>query len=189
MPNTRRSSIPKSTSPLVIQARESLSKQAQQRYGYKIHHYAEKDFEGGISLNGVRLERLACVKALEGLARSHPRRKTRFLDEFHLIAANLYHADILFSIGHRSLAFQERVDISRSGDGGISRRLEVLDRLEQIAKTLDLAEHSVLTRIMRDMPDHTMAQIWPNRNERNASRDLIKSALHKLAIYYGIIRM
>ena len=184
----RARTLPASRSPLQQMARESITPEARERNHYKYVSFAEKDFEGGVSLNGVRLERLACVRALEGLARKHPKRKSLFLQPYHLMAANQYHGDILAAQGHRSHAFRERIDVSSRSEGGLSSRLDVSRRLLRAAEILEPEELACLNRIMRDNPDNTMAEIWPNRTQRNTARELIKSGLHELAVLYGLSR-
>ncbi len=179
---------PQSRSPLEQLARDSITEQARDRHSYQMVRFAEKDFEGGVSLNGMRLERLACVKALEGLARKHPKRKTLFLQAYHLMAASRYHGDVQAAQGHRSSTFRERIDVSASREGGLTRRLDVSRRLLRTAEALEPEELAVLNRVIRDRPDESMADIWPNRTERNTARELIKSGLHELAVFYGIVR-
>lgn len=145
-------------------------------------------FEGGVSLNGMRLERLACVKALEGLARKHPKRKTVFLENYHLMAASAYQGDLLAMEGHRNSAYRERIDVSSSGDGGLVRRLDAAERLTYIKSKLPKEELTALDVIITKMPENSMAEIWPGRTDRNKARDYLKGGLHKLAVIYGLIQ-
>jgi len=188
MSRRKNRSAPQTPSPLEKIARESVTPEAANRQTYRLTRFAEKDFEGGVSLNGMRLERLACVKALEGLARKHPKRKTLFLQAYHLMAASQFHGDVLAAQGHRSNAFRERIDISTRSEGGLGRRLDVSRRLLRAAEVLEPEELACLNRVIRDRPDKSMADIWPNRTERNTARELIKSGLHELAVFYGIVR-
>ncbi len=178
----------RSRSPLEQIAKDSITPETGAQQGYKLVRFAEKDFDGGVSLNGMRLERLACVKALEGLARKHPKRKSRFLEAYHLMAGSHYHADLLAAQGHRNATYRERIDISSQGEGHITRRLDISRRLLRAAEKLEPEELACLNRAIRDRPDATMAEIWPNRTERNTARELIKSGLHELAVFYGIVR-
>lgn len=180
--------VPQIRSPLEVAARQSVTDQAQDQYAYSLRHFAERDFEGGVGLNGMRLERLACVKALEGLARSHPKRKFGFLEAYHLMAANAYHADLLALQGHRSSAYKERIDVSSKSEAGLAHRMDVSQKLSRIDQLLSPEDKAVLNRIIIDLPDFTVAQIWPNRTARNKARDHIKSGLHQLAIIYGLIK-
>lgn len=180
--------LPKSYSPLAQIARDSVTDEARAQQAYRLTNFAEKDFDGGVSLNGMRLERLACVKALEGLARKHPKRKLNFLNGHHLMAASQYHADILAAQGHRDNSYRERIDISSRSEGGLSRRLDVSRRLLRAAEALEPQELACLNTIIRDKPGKSMIDIWPNRTERNTARELIKSGLHELAVFYGIVR-
>ena len=188
MARRKNKSVPHTPSPLEQIARESITPEAASRQAYRLTRFAEKDFEGGVSLNGMRLERLACVKALEGLARKHPKRKTLFLQAYHLMAASEYHGDILAAQGHRSNAFRERIDISARSEGGLGRRLDVSRRLLRAAEVLEPEELACLNKIIRDCPEESMADLWPNRTARNTARELIKSGLHELAVFYGIVR-
>ena len=188
MARKKRKGAPPSKSPLEVLARQSITPETGARQAYILTRFAEKDFEGGVSLNGMRLERLACVKALEGLARKHPKRKTLFLQAYHLLAASQYHSDIFASRGHRSHVFRERIDVSSRSEAGLSRRLDVSRRLLRAAEVLEPEELACINRIIRDMPDSSMADIWSNRTERNTARELIKSGLHELAVFYGIVR-
>lgn len=180
--------VPKSKSPLEQIARDSVTSETRHRNAYKMVRFAEKDFEGGVSLNGMRLERLACVKALEGLARKHPKRKTLFLQAYHLMAATQYHGDILAAQGHRDGTYRERIDVSSRSEGGLSQRLDVSRRLLRAAEALEPEELACLNAIIRDKPEATMVDLWPNRTQRNTARELIKSGLHELAVFYGIAR-
>lgn len=180
--------VPKSRSPLEQLARDSITPETDKRNGYKLVHFAEKDFDGGVSLNGMRLERLACVKALEGLARKHPKRKTLFLQAYHLMAASQYHGDLQAVQGQRSNTYRERIDVSSRSEGGLTRRLDVSRRLLRAAEVLEPEELACINTVVRDRPDESMADIWPNRTQRNTSRELIKSGLHELAVFYGLAR-
>ena len=177
-----------SRSPLEQIARDSVTAETRAQQVYRLVKFAEKDFEGGVSLNGMRLERLACVKALEGLARKHPKRKSIFLESFHLLAASQYHGDLLSAQGHRDNSYRERIDVSSRSEGGLSARLDVSRRLLRAAEVLEPEELSCINRILRDRPDNSMAELWRNRTERNSARELIKSGLHELAVFYGIVR-
>lgn len=177
-----------SRSPLEQVARDSITPEAAQRQNYKLVRFAEKDFEGGVSLDGMRLERLACVKALEGLARKHPKRKTLFLSPYHLLAASQYHGDIQSVQGQRSSTYRERIDVSSRSEGGLTRRLDVSRRLLRAAEVLEPEELACINQVIRDRPDESMAEIWPSRTERNTARELIKSGLHELAVFYGLVR-
>lgn len=180
--------LPKSRSPLEQIARDSITAETRARQSYRLVRFAEKDFEGGVSLNGMRLERLACVKALEGLARKHPKRKSVFLEAYHLMAASQYHGDILAAQGNRDNSYRERIDVSSRSEGGLTRRLDVSRRLLRAAEVLEPEELAFLNRVIRDKPDSTMAELWPNRTERNTARELIKSGLHELAVFYGLVK-
>ena len=175
-------------SPLELAANDSVTPEAKVQHDYRLTRYAERDFEGGVSLDGIRLERIACVKALEGLARAHPKRKTPFLEQYHLMAANAYHADLLATEGSRSHAFRERIDASSSSEGGLAHRMDVMQKLGHVEAELGAKKKAILDRILVQLPDNTMTQIWPDRTHRNKARDLIKSALHDLAILYGLAR-
>jgi len=188
MAKKKRKSIPAARSPLEQVARDSLTGESKRQQAYRLVRFAEKDFEGGISLNGMRMERLACVKALEGLARKHPKRKSIFLEHYHLMAASQYHSDLLAAQGQSSTTFRERIDVNADRDGGLHRRLDISRRILHAAEKLEPEELTVLHRIIRDRPDNTMAEIWPNRTERNTARELIKSGLHELAVFYGLIK-
>ncbi len=191
MAKRKRKAAPKlvaSKSPLEQIARDSITPETGIRQSYKLVRFAEKDFEGGVSLNGMRLERLAPVKALEGLARKHPKRKTLFLQSYHLLAASQYHGDLLSAEGHRNNTYRERIDVSASGDTGINRRLDISRRLLRAVEKLEPEELASLNKVIRDYPDGTMAEIWPIRTERNTARELIKSGLHELAVFYGMVK-
>ncbi len=180
--------LAKARSPLEQIAKDSLTPEARERHAYRLTRFAEKDFEGGVSLNGMRLERLACVKALEGLARKHPKRKTVLLQAYHLMAASQYHGDLLAAQGQSSSTFRERIDVSSRSEGGLTTRLDVSRRLLRAAERLEPEELACLNRVISDRPENTMAEIWPNRTERNTARELIKSGLHELAVFYGLVK-
>jgi len=188
MKKRSRKGLPPAVSPLVQLARDSATPETQAQHVFGVVRFAEKDFEGGVSLNGMRLERLACVKALEGLARKHPKRKSIFLEAYHLVAANQYHSDILAAQGHRDNSYRERIDVSSRSEGGLSQRLDVSRRLLRTAEALEPEELACLNIIIRDKPDSSMTDIWPNRKERNTARELIKSGLHELAVFYGMVK-
>jgi len=191
MARRKRKSTPKlvqSRSPLEQIARDSIPPETGQQQAYKLVRFAEKDFEGGVSLNGMRLERLACVRALEGLARKHPKRKSLFLQSYHLMAASQYHGDLLQAEGYRNKSYRERIDVSSRSESGIARRLDISRRLLRAAEKLEPEELACINTIIRDHPDSTMAEIWPNRTQRNTARELIKSGLHELAVFYGLVK-
>ncbi len=175
-------------SPLEVAANDSVTSETKSQHDYRMTRYAERDFEGGVSLDGIRLERLACVKALEGLARTHPKRKTPFLEQYHLMAANAYHADLLATEGSRSHAFRERIDSLSHAEGALAYQMDVIQKLGRVERELGADQKSTLDRILIQMPESTMTQIWPDRTHRNKARDLIKAALHNLAILYGLAR-
>lgn len=193
MPRRRKKRKPvqklvQSRSPLEQLAQDSVTAETRARQSYRLVRFAEKDFEGGVSLNGMRLERLACVKALEGLARKHPKRKSVFLEAYHLMAASEYHRDILAAQGHRDNSYRERIDVSSRSEGGLTQRLDVSRRLLRAAEVLEPEELACLNRIIRDKPDSTMSELWHNRSERNTARELIRSGLHELAVFYGLVK-
>ncbi|NNE58054.1 MAG: hypothetical protein HKN36_08110 [Hellea sp.] len=177
-----------SRSPLEVAARDSIPDASRQNQSYKLVRFAEKDFEGGISLNNMRLERLACVKALEGLARKHPKRKIPVLQAYQLMAANAYHADLEALQGHQSSTFRERVDSLTRKEGGLIHRLDKFNKINYIKHQLNDEQAAVLAIILQKMPDKSLAEIWPNRTQRNRARNLIQSALHELALIYGLVK-
>ena len=179
---------PVSVSPLVRDAEASVTKETRARQSYRLTRYGQKDFDGGVSLMGIRLERLACVKALEGLARKHPKRKAPFLQAYHLMAANAYHADLLAAEGHRNTAFRERVDTPAASDAGLTYRLDVSQKLTQISRRLQAEHADVLRRVISQYPDNSMTEIWPDRSARNKARENLKEALHQLALIYGLAK-
>ncbi len=181
--------MPKARSPLEVAARESVTRETGARHDYVLSYFAERDFEGGVSLNGIRLERRACVKALEGLARKHPKRKKPFLEGYHITAANMYHGDLMAMEGHRDHSYRERIDVSSSSEGGLAHRLDVTARLQRLILVLGQADTAIINRVIVDRPDSSMAEIWPDRTDRNKARDRIKEALTKLAIHYGLVKM
>ena len=186
MAKRKNKNLPKHKSPLELAANDSVSHQARLRHEYRMAKFAERDRQGGVGLNGMRLERLACVKALEGLARSHPKRKSPFLEPYHLMAANAYHADLLAIEGRSSHAFKERIDTMHKTESGLTHRLDVLQKIGKVDRELGEDAHLILKRILVDRPDDTLAQIWPNRTDQNKARDLIKSGLCQLAVIYGL---
>ncbi len=175
-------------SPLETAARESVTAEAKKQNAFKLARFAERDFDGGVSLNSMRLERLACCKALEGLAKKHPKRKTPFLESYHLMAANAYHADCLAIEGHRDTTIRERVDISSKAEGGLAHRMDAMQKLARIKREMDANQKAAIDRVVVTSPDQSMAQIWPERAARNRARVLIKQGLHQLAILYGLVK-
>jgi len=173
-------------SPLRIAAEQSLTPQARQQAGFMVCQFQERGLDGGV-LDGMRLEKISCVRALEGLVRKHPKAKRAFLDPIHLMAANAYHADLIAISGQRSHVIREAIDVSSDAEAALLYRLEARSKLFQIQSKMPAEQKSLLDQIMIDFPDATLVSIWPNRTQRDRAKDKIKSALDLLAVEYGLV--
>ncbi len=183
---TRRSRTkPKQASPLVISAEASLPPEARLHADYKAQWFQERDLEGGI-MDGVRMERISCVRALEGLARRHPKAKSAFLKPYHLMAANAYHADLLGVRGQKSHELRESIDVSTDVELAMIYRVEAQAKLVKIQNRMPSDLKHVMDTVLVSFPDQSLNRIWPNRSERDKMKAKIKEGLEFLAHIYGL---
>lgn len=169
-----------------IAAETSLSPQARQQAYFIRTAYAERDHEGGM-MDGHHLRRAAPVRGLESLVKPNAKRKTPFLEFFHLEAARRYHADIEKAQGYHSHELREFVQGGGGArDGAQIARLEASDRLERIRLRMDPRLRGPLDMVMIHHPDRMLSQIYLSRRARDTAKIKIKHALSWLAVEYGL---
>ena len=173
-------------SPLVSAAEQTIANRSSQGKAFEARWFKEHSRDGKM-LDNVRMERIACVRPLEGLARCHAKAKKPFLEHFHLMAANAYHADLIAVQGQGSHEIREAIDVSSDMEIALLYRVEAAQKLKQIQNHLGPIEHKVLERVMISGSDQTLAKLWPKRSERDHAKEHIRSALSELAKIYGLI--
>ena len=173
-------------SPLKIAAEQSLPPEARQHAAFIARRFQERGLDQGV-MDGMRMEKIACVRSLEGLARRHPKSRSAFLDPIQLMAANAYHADLQDVRGQRSHAVRESIDVSSDVEATLLYRVEARQKLTRIQNRMPQELKSVLEEILVKFPDSTLVSIWPNRSQRDKSKASIKAALDWLAVEYGLV--
>ncbi len=190
MPKTQtrrqKSTKPKCVSPLLVAAENSISPQARQHAGYHPQNFIERGRDGGL-LDNIRLEKLACVRPLEGLARKHPKAKKAYLEPYHLMAANAYQADLDGAKGQVSHMVREVIDVSSDVEGAFIYRLEARQKLAAVQNRMPGPLLRTMNVVLVEKSDRPLAAIWPNRSDRDHAKSEIKKALTWLAIEYGLI--
>ena len=173
-------------SPLKIAAEGSLNTEARQHAEYRVVPFQERGLDRGV-LDGMRMEKIACVRALEGLARRHPKARRAYLDPVHLMAANAYHADLVAFQGQKSHALREAIDVSTDVEASILYRVEARQKLIRIQNRMPAELKNVLDQILIRTPDATLVSIWSNRSERDKAKVQIRAGLEYLAVEYGLV--
>ena len=173
-------------SPLVTAAEQTISNPGVRRQAFIPRWFKERGLDGGM-LDNVRMEKIACIRPLEGLARCHLKARRAFLQPHHLMAANAYHADLLALRGQRSHEVREAIDFSADVEAALVYRVEAAQKLSRIQNQMPNEQLNVLDTIFVQRPDHTLARIWPNRSDRDHAKEKIRSALDFLAVEYGLM--
>jgi hypothetical protein len=167
-----------------IEAEATLNPFTRQHTNYERVTFSERDMDGGL-MEGTHMMRLAPVRALEGLAVTHPKRDRPFLCSSQVMAANKYHDLLEAAHGRMNHEINAKVDKSGNPDGRTLTHLEANDRLSRVHRRMAIDHRAVLDLIYIQRPKSTMANIWPNRTLRNRSREIIGDALAWLAVEFG----
>lgn len=185
---TKRKPTKRQLSATEIEAEGKLALEARQHAAYAIERFAMKDAQGDAqnALDSHRMRRVACAKALEGLAVIHHRAKQPFLDPIHLQAASVYQGDLDACHGGGSHEIVERVQSSGSPDLAQCYQLDCLNRVARIGHRMDPAQNKAV-RIVLENRDMSLTRLWPERTAQRYAKERIKDGLVWLAREYGLM--
>lgn len=171
-----------------IQAENSLPAEARQHASYAVERFAMRDAEGSASnaLDGHRMRRVACAKALEGLVVKQPRSEEPFLTPVQAQAASVYQGDLDACHGGQSHEINERVQMSGSPDLAQCYQLDCLNRVARIGHRMHPDQNKAVRTVIENR-EMSLSALWPERTAQRRAKELIRDGLDWLAQEYGLI--
>ncbi|GLQ20378.1 hypothetical protein GCM10007854_13330 [Algimonas porphyrae] len=171
-------------SPIMIAAEASLTAEAREHFKFRSERFAERDLEQG-TMDGARMRRVACARALEGLVVKQHKASAPFLDPVHAQAASIYQGDLDACHGGQSHEIVERVHMSGSPDMAQCYQIDCLNRVARIGNRM-CPDQNRSVRLVLEHRNQSLSRLWPNRAQRNAARYRIRDGLDWLAQEYGL---
>ena len=145
-----------------IEAEKSLPPEAREHAAYAIERFAMRDADGSTSnaLDGHRMRRVACAKALEGLVVKQPRSEGPFLTPVQAQAASVYQGDLDACHGGQSHEINERVQMSGSPDLAQCYQLDCLNRVARIGHRMHPDQNKAVRTVIENR-DMSLSALWP----------------------------
>jgi len=128
-------------------------------------------------MSGARMERIAPVRALEGLARINPKSDKPYLTPIMILASRKYYILMEAAKGKLNHEIIEPVDKSVDSDGRLVSHLTANDRFTRLRLKMPMDFSAMADLLYVKMPDRSLTQIWPNKTLRENSKVIIRDTL------------